>query len=311
LKLQCSIMPEAVDIKGVYRRITWMLVLVNFSIPTVIFFQRNGNDLSDSANIWVGWISASLLTTVLMTSAYLRLPPERRQIPKRMVLTSLALAVLSGTITTIYISATPSDNYLAVALSDTPLDNIKPDRKRLMVELIRQQKAASDENSRIAKSMKPISPALYSVESFADKAAMESTSSQLKQAYDLDQAYAAAKLQARQAFHDKMQKVDPAFLRGLEANMQEGDSTEALIEEDEARWVSSALSLYDYAAAHASNISVSSSGNLTITHEELKRSLLQQLEASKALQQTMMNDRSKALKSQHTLQDAMGMKHSG
>jgi predicted anti-sigma-YlaC factor YlaD len=303
-------MPEAGDTKGVYRRITWLLVLVNLSVPAFVFFQRNGNDLGDTKSIWIGWISASLLTTVLVISTYLRLPLGRRRIPKSIVLTSLALVVLSGIITTVSISATPSDNYLAVALSDTPLNSIKPDRKRLMVELIREEKAASDENSRIAHSMKPISPALYSVESFANKAAMESTSSQLKQAYDIDQTYAMAKLKARRAFHDKMQKVDPAFLRGVETKMQEEDSTEALIEEDEAKWVSSALSLYDYTATHASNISVNSSGHLTITNEELKRSLLQQVETSKALQQTMINDRTKALNSKHSLQDAMGVKHS-
>jgi hypothetical protein len=303
-------MPEAGDAKAIYRRISWILVLVNISVPAFVFFQRNVNGLSDAQNIWVGWISATVSTAVLVVATYLRLPVDRRQIPSRMVLTSLALVVMSGLITTISIAATPSDNYLAVALSDTPLDNIKPDRKRLMVELIRQEKAASDENSRIAKSMKPISPALYSVESFSNKAAMESTSLQLKQAYNLDQAYAAAKLQARRAFHDKMQKVDPDFLRSIESKMQEGDSTEASIQLDEANWVSSALTLYDYASVHASNISVSSSGHLTITNEELKRSFSQRVEASKAMQQTMINDRTKALNNQHTLQDKMGMKHS-
>jgi hypothetical protein len=251
-----------------------------------------------------------VVTAMLVVGTYLRLPVDRRQIPRSMVLTSLALVVLSGLITTISIAASPSDNYLAVALSDTPLNKIKPDRKRLMVELIRQDKAASDENSRIAKSMKPISPALYSVDSFASKAAIESTSSQLKQAYDIDQAYAAAKHQARQGFHDKMQRADPDYLRDFESRMQEEDSLEASIEAEEAKWVASALSLYDYAAAHASNISVNNGGHLAIASEELKQSLLQQIDASTALEQTMVNDRAKAVKNQHTLQDAMGVKHS-
>jgi len=170
--------------------------VVNLSVPAFVLFQRNGNQLTDAANIWVGWISATMLTVMLVIGTYFRLPMDRRQIPRSMVLTSLALVVLSGLITTISIAASPSDDYLAVALSDTSLDKIKPDRKRLIVELIRKNKAASDENSRIAKTMKPISPALYSVDSFANKTAMESTSSQLKQAYDIDQAYAAAKHQA-------------------------------------------------------------------------------------------------------------------
>lgn len=303
-------MQEVRETKTAYRRIAWLLIVVNLSVPVFVFFQRNGNNLSDNVNIWGGWISATLVTAMLVVGTYLRLPVDRRQIPRSMVLTSIALVVLSGLITTISIAATPSDNYLAVALSDAPLNEITPDRKRLVVELIRQNKAASDENSRIAKSMKPISPALYSGGSFASKAAMESTSSQLKQAYDIDQAYAAAKHQARQDFHNKMQRVDPNYLRGFESRMQPDDALEATIEAEEAKWVASAMSLYDFAATHASDITVDSGGHLVIANEELKQRLLQQINASTVLKQTMMNDRARAVKNQHTLQDAIGMKHS-
>jgi hypothetical protein len=234
----------------------------------------------------------------------------RRQIPRTLVGTSLALVVLSGLITTISIVASPSDRYLAVALSDIPLNKIKPDRKRLVVELIRQGKAASDENSRLARSMKPITPALYSVDSFASKAAIESTSSQLKQAYDIDQSYAAAKHQARQAFHDKMQIVDPDYLRDFESSMQEEDTLEASIGAEEAKWVASTLSLYDYAAAHAGNFSVNNGGHIAIASKEFEQNLLQQIDTSKALERTMMNDRAKAVKNQHALQDALGLKQS-
>jgi hypothetical protein len=303
-------MSEVKETKAVYRRIAWLLLVVNLAVPAFVMVQRNGNHLTDAANIWVGWISATMLTVMLVVGTYLRLPMDRRQIPRSMVLTSLALVVLSGLITTVCIASSPSDNYLAVALSDTPLNKIKPDRKRLIVELVRQNKAASDENSRIAKTMKPISPALYSVDSFANKTAMESTSSQLKQAYDIDKAYAVAKHEARQAFHDQMQKIDPDYLRGFDSKMQEDDSLETSIEAEESKWVESALSLYDYATAHASDISLNKDGHLAIASEELKQNLLQQINASTALKQTMMNDRAKAVRSQHSLQDAIGMKHS-
>ena len=303
-------MPEVKETKAVYRRIAWLLLVVNLAVPAFVMVQRNGNHLTDAANIWVGWISATMLTVMLVVGTYLRLPMDRRQIPRSMVLTSLALVVLSGLITTVCIASSPSDNFLAVALSDTPLNKIKPDRKRLIVELVRQNKAASDENSRIVKTMKPISPALYSVDSFANKTAMESTSSQLKQAYDIDKAYAVAKHEARQAFHDQMQKIDPGYLRGFDSKMQEDDSLEASIEAEESKWVASALSVYDYAMAHASDISLNKDGHLAIASEELKQNLLRQINASTALKQTMMNDRAKAVKSQHSLQDAIGMKHS-
>lgn len=303
-------MPEVRETEAIYRRIAWLLLVVNLSVPAFVMFQRNGSQLTDTANIWVGWISATLLTVALVVGTFCRLPIDRRQIPRSTVLTSLALVVLSGMITTISIAASPSDNYLAVALSDRPLNKIKPDSKRLVVELIRQNKAASDENSRIAKATKPISPALYSVDSFANKTAMESTSSQLTQAYDIDQAYAAAKHQVRKEFHDQMQSVDPAYLRGFESKMREEDSMEASIESEEATWVASALSLYDYAAAHASDISINDGGHVAIANEELKQNLLQQINASTAQEQTMMNNRATAVKNQHGLQDAIEMKHS-
>jgi hypothetical protein len=302
-------MPE-VETKIIYRRIAWLLLVVNLSVPAFVLFQRNGNHLTDAANIWVGWISATLLTVTLLIGMYLRLPTDHRRIPRSMVLTSLGLVALSGLITTISIAASPSDDYLAVALSDVPLNKIRPDRKRLIVELIRQNKAASDENSRIAMTMKPISPPLYSVDSFANKKAMESTSTQLKQAYDIDKAYAAAKRQARKAFHDQMQRVDPDYLRGFEYSMQEDDSRESFIEADESEWVASALSLYGYAAAHASDISLDKGGHLAIANEELKQNLLQQIDASTALKQTMINARAKAVNKQHSLQDAIGIKRS-
>jgi hypothetical protein len=119
-------MQEVRETKTAYRRIAWLLIVVNLSVPIFVFFQRSGNNLSDTVNIWVGWISAMLVTAMLVVGTYLRLPVDRRQIPGSMVLTSIALVVLSGLITTISIAATPSDNYLAVALSDRPLNQITP-----------------------------------------------------------------------------------------------------------------------------------------------------------------------------------------
>jgi hypothetical protein len=88
--------------------------------------------------------------------------------------------------------------------------------------------------------------------------------------------------------------------------MQEDDSLEASIEAEESKWVASALSLYDYAAAHASDISLNKGGHLAIASEELKQNLLQQINVSTALKQTMMNDRAKAVKNQHSLRTRSG-----
>jgi hypothetical protein len=97
-------MQEVGETKTANRRFTWLLIVVNLSVPAFVLFHRNGNNLSDTGNIWVGWISATLVTAMLVVSTYLREPVDRRQIPRSMVLTSIALVILSGLITTISIA---------------------------------------------------------------------------------------------------------------------------------------------------------------------------------------------------------------
>jgi hypothetical protein len=302
-------MSEIVETKTIYRRITWLLVIVNLSVPAFVLFQRNGNNLGDTANIWVGWISAALMTVVLLVSIYRRLPAASRKIPRSMVMISIGLVVLSGLITTISIAATPSDNYLQVALSDVPLDKVHPERKRLLVELLRRDKAASDENGRLAKTMKPISPALYSVASFASKEVMESTSSQLKQAYDGDRSYEAAKLQALQNFHDQMLKVDPDYLSAFEAKLRSNNAAEDALEATETKWVTSTIDLYSYAVAHSTQVSMTKDGHLVIVDDSPRQNLLQQINECTTLQQTMLDQRQKAASDQRAIQQAMVIKH--
>jgi hypothetical protein len=290
--------------------VIFLLIVVNISAPVFVLLQRNSSGLTDNASIWVGWISVVLLNVVFLTAMHMRTRRTVQMVSRRSILIACVLTILSGLITTVSISATPSDNYLQLALSPIPLSKIQPERKRLLVELIRRNAANSAENNRVASGMKPISPPLYSVNSFASKEAMESTSAQFKQAYAADQTYTAAKHQAMQDFHDKMLKVDPNYLRDFESRRHDDDVLEASIESAEAQWVTSALNLYDYAIAHASAISTDNNGHLVIPDQDMRKSLLDQITASTALQQTMLSERAKAVNKQHSLQDAAGIKHS-
>ena len=51
LPLKWSSKPEVGETKTVYPRIAWLLIVVNLSVPAFVLFQRNGNNLSDAANI--------------------------------------------------------------------------------------------------------------------------------------------------------------------------------------------------------------------------------------------------------------------
>jgi sugar (pentulose or hexulose) kinase len=96
--------------------------------------------------------------------------PRREQGDQRLmrktVLLTLFLCIASGIASTVAVTLTTTQNsYLALAQSDKPLNEIHPERKRLVVEFIRQSAANSAENNRNAAALKPIDPPLYAVAS--------------------------------------------------------------------------------------------------------------------------------------------------
>jgi hypothetical protein len=284
------------------RRTAFLLAVINFSIPAFVLLQRPSRDMSDGKFILVGWISAIFLNSVILFGLNRRIAQTGKRISSAVVSIAVIFAMLSGVITTAAVAMFPQPSYLQLAQSSTPLSQIEPEQKRLMVELIRHTAANSAENTRLATSMKPISPPLYSVSSFASKGTMESTSSQLKQAYDIDLAYNAARHQTMRDFHDKMLQVDPSYLHQFESSMHNEEEGEAAIASAEDKWIASAQDLYAYAEAHADKISVTDGGKLQIVDQDIRKSLEEQIEASEALQKEMLDDRQKIVDKHHDLQ---------
>jgi hypothetical protein len=300
-------MPEPATPKSMNRRLIWILLLVNLSIPGFVLLERNGNDLNDAVFILTGWISAIWMTTLFAFQFRRHLPGQK--VPRQTIIAAVGMVVLSGLITTITVFAYPSNNFLELAQSGIALDRIKPERKRLVVELIRRDAASSVEYQKAGAATKPISPALYSVDSFASKAIMESTSSQLQHAFDTDEAYAESKREAMKDFHDKMLNVDPDYLHSFESNINEVDVMDSAIEATEQKWMKCTLDLYAYGIAHADQISVNKNGHLVIANQKFRQSFLQQLDACRTLDDAMDKQREKEVNDRNMILDGLGIKH--
>jgi hypothetical protein len=106
-----------------------------------------------------------------------------------------------------------------------------------------------------------------------------------------------------QDFHEKMLKVDPEYLRQFETAESDYSAQQAAIESAEEIWITSTFGLYKYAIDHADAISVDQNGNLIFTDQDVRKSLLRQIDQSKDLQQKMMEARSAALDTQHKAQN--------
>jgi hypothetical protein len=191
------------------------------------------------------------------------------------------LAVASATVTALAVSSIPAHNeYVDLAFSDVPLSQIHPERKALVVELIRRKAANSREYDIDASQAKPLSPPLYSPESFASKDAIADTMGQLKKATDSDFAYRAKQQDAEADFRKRMSEVDPQYLATFDSNLEKAD--EASMSNLEQQWFSTTSALYQYAAAHQKEIEVRN-GNLKFNTTAVQIEFNQRQELSKTL----------------------------
>ena len=74
----------------------------------------------------------------------------------------LALASAGAAAVGLNLAEEPND-LVKLAYSSKPLNEIRPEQKRLYIELIRRKDQNSRDYGRVAASTKPIVPALYSV----------------------------------------------------------------------------------------------------------------------------------------------------
>jgi hypothetical protein len=191
----------------------------------------------------------------------------------------------------------PKNHYAALALSNTPLSSIEPERDRLVVELIRKRAIRSKEYASVAAQLKPISPPLYSAVSFANVETMNATSAQLKQAFELDQEYGAQMKADMDSFRSRMSTVDPVYLQSWITTDQAQEEAQERLLEIEDQWEKSVLSLYEYAAAHYKEINVHD-GSINFSTREFKSSFEARQTASKELQEKVQTGRTAALRSQ-------------
>lgn len=264
----------------------WLLfVCVAVAIPATVMWELRSSDKNKMV------VLSSGLFCLVAINAYFAI--QLRQRKKRagesvgkgfwyglfvLTMTSAGITIWGGC----YIAA--RNSYLALTLSSTPLSEIHPERKRLVVELMRNRLSNSRENDKaIAEARRhPITPPLYSPRSFADKATIDSVQSQLRKAAETDHNYFLKQRQAMTEFEDKMATVDPAYLRSWEIDREPEDEAESATDQLQVVWFNATNSLYDYAAVHSNQISVKN-GSLEFANEGIREAFVTQEDHCKAI----------------------------
>jgi hypothetical protein len=195
------------------------------------------------------------------------------------------LGVLGALVTSFASLRVPRHNtYLDLALSDIPLSRIQPEQKRLVVELIRRRAANSREYDSLASEAKakPISPSLYTPESYANERLIDSTIAQLARYADADFQYSQKQQAAMSEFRQKMEKVDPKYLRSWDNRSLGEEAAEQQALNLERNWLNSAVSLYGFARSHSQEISLMN-GHLEFATDDLRSEFNTKQDQSKTL----------------------------
>jgi hypothetical protein len=147
-----------------------------------------------------------------------------------------------------------SHEILDEAASSKPISAIKPERRAILVQLLRTRLQNSREYNADASRFKPITPALYSAESFEDENVIQSVKSQVEAAASRDITYSNQQQDAMNEFRTKMSKADPAYLESFDAQRKGMDDEYAKASSQIAQWLEATVDLYDFVAANHKTI---------------------------------------------------------
>jgi hypothetical protein len=228
----------------------WLIVIVtNLTAAFWLLWHARG-EMSGETTLKSTPIVFVLLNAVVLWS--IRTKNRRHQLttPPSLVITAIISAVLaSGCLwAVLHRDLDFSHEILSEAVSSTPITHIKPESRAILVQLLRTRLQNSREQAAAASRFKPITPALYSAESFANESVIQSVKSQVDAAASFDLSYADKQQAAMNEFRERMSKADPAYLESFESQRKEANDEFAKASLQEKQWLDATTALYDFAA---------------------------------------------------------------
>jgi hypothetical protein len=111
-----------------------MLACTDVTIPTIVIWKHHTGEASPVAAVIVGFPSLVILNAVFLRAIHGRRQRLGQITSRRFISAAAGLALLSGLLTAVGVYSVPERNdYVDLALSNVPLEQIHPERKALLV----------------------------------------------------------------------------------------------------------------------------------------------------------------------------------
>jgi hypothetical protein len=290
------------------KALDWLaLVCIDVTVPAMIAWKHHFGEVTSAVALASGLISLAIGNAVFLGAVHTRNRRSGRGTARGFLVSAAGLAVVSALVTAGAVYLTPEHNeYIDLALSNTPLSQIHPQRKALLVEFMRQRLADSKAYQKEAAELKPFSPPLFSAESFASKSVMQAVSAQLERANAADVSYFDEQKQTMDDFRSKMAKVDPQYLKSFEASDGKQETERRKAFKLQEKWYHATLALYAYASSHSAKIKISK-GQLRFTDTAVQSEFAQRMTGAKNLYATWQEEFQRLLKRQEQARREVGL----
>jgi len=284
-----------------------MLACINMTIPAVVTWKHHSGETSSTLALLSGLLSLVVANGVAVGTILSRRKRIGQDTSGGFLMGAAGLLVIAGLLTTAGVySISKRNNYVELALSNIPLDEIHPEQKALVVELLRRRAADSRDYEQLAAQIKPISPALYSPDSFAREDIIRRVLEEYKKDVAADFTYHEQVERTMTDFRNKMMKMDPDYLKSFEAARHEQETREQKAFQLQEECVTATQGLYEYTGAHTKEITVSN-GEVHFANDGVRKEFSRQLENSKSLYAQWQDSLQELLKRHQHLRKAAGL----
>jgi hypothetical protein len=263
----------------------WLiLICVDVTAPLMLAWEKHVGGASTAIGIVSALLVLSGMNGALLLAFNRRNKRQSLPTSKNFILAAIGLATVSACSAMVAVALIPGPmSDTQIALSNTPLEDIEPGRKRVFAEFLRRLAAIKrDEDAELEEARKhPFSPPLYSSESFASIDVIHETEEKVKKYALIDLEYGRKNEQAWSDFRQKMGSVDPDYLRDLSDSQAERLGIESKTLDAEKQWLTSTVALYDFAAENSKDFKVQN-GQITFSKHAAQAEFEKQRNMSKS-----------------------------
>jgi len=234
----------------------WLVVVgVNLTATGWFFWQHYRGQTTAETTLIAAPIVFVILNSVMLRGIRAKNRRQQLDTPTSQIVTAILLAsAATGSMWAALHEDLGGKELMNEVVSSKPLSAIRPERKAILVQLLRTRLQNSRDYDAAVLQIKPTQPPVYSAQSFENDKVMQSVMSHVQNVASLDISYEVKQQDAMNEFRTRMSKADPAYLQSFEAERPGRVDEFGRMASLEKEWLEATSNLYEFVVANRGKI---------------------------------------------------------